>query len=190
MAKLMIWQNGNAKEVTFTAPEKLDRVLEENHVYAIHPCGGRGVCGKCEVTLSGDVSQPNQMEQKAGVRLSCQAVLLGDAAVWLPDTGTMEQIEFSGGAGEAVLRPMEGQLGCAVDIGTTTLAVKLYDLQTGECLAQSGMENPQRAIAADVMGRIQAAMEGQSETLQRQVLSALSCPTIVAYLSPTCRILV
>lgn len=173
MAKLTIWQNGIATEAVFSAPEKLDRVLEENHIYAIHPCGGRGVCGKCEVTLSGDVSQPNQMEQKAGIRLSCQAVLLGDAEVWLPDTGTMEQIEFSGGTQDAALRPMEGRLGCAVDIGTTTIAVKLYDLKTGECLAQSGMENPQRAIAADVMGRIQAALEGQADTLQQQVQLAL-----------------
>ena len=41
------------------------------------PCGGRGVCGKCAVKLSGAVSAPNEAEQKAGTRLLCQAEVLG-----------------------------------------------------------------------------------------------------------------
>ncbi len=174
MAKLTIWRDGTSREAEFTAPERLEKVLAQENIHASRPCGGRGACGKCAVTLVGCVSEPNPMERKAGVRLSCQAVLLGDAEVWLTGEQTMEQIELSGTerfcGGKA---PMEGTLGAAVDIGTTTLALKLYDLQSGVLLGQSGIENPQRAVAADVMGRIQAAMEGGGDTLQRQVLKAL-----------------
>lgn len=176
MAKLIIWKNGSSREVEFTAPTSLDHVLQQDNIRVSHPCGGRGTCAKCTVTLAGCVSEPNPMEQKAGVRLSCQAVLLGDAEVWLREERTMEQIEISGTElfdGIEGLAPMEGKLGAAVDIGTTTLAVKLYDLSTGQFLGQSSMENPQRQIAADVMGRIQAALEGEGETLQRQILNAL-----------------
>ena len=176
MAKLIIWQNGTSWEAEFTAPAILDHVLEQKDIRIGHPCGGRGTCGKCKVTLAGCVSEPNPMEQRAGVRLSCQAVLLGDAQVWLSVDRAMEQIEVSGSekAGRIDrLHPMEGRLGAAIDIGTTTLALKLYDLKSGNCVGQSSMENPQRAVAADVMGRIQAAIEGGGELLQRQILKAL-----------------
>jgi len=176
MAKLIIWQNEISQVAEFSAPVKLEDVLEQNEIRISHPCGGRGTCGKCSVTLAGCVSEPNPMEQRAGVRLSCQAVLFGDAEVWLAKELTMEQIEISGAAsfdGVDNLAPMVGKLGAAIDIGTTTLALKLYDLSTGALLGQSSMENPQRRIAADVMGRIQAALEGEGETLRRQILEAL-----------------
>lgn len=176
MAKLIIWQKGISQEAQFSAPAKLDYVLEQKEIRISHPCGGRGACGKCSVTLAGCVSEPNPMEQKAGVRLSCQAVLLGDAEVWLEEEQTMEQIEISGTEsfeGMERLNPMEGKMGAAVDVGTTTLALKLYDLSSGKLLGQSSMENPQRGIAADVMGRIQATLEGEGETLHRQILNAL-----------------
>lgn len=176
MAKLIIWRSGISREVEFTAPTSLDNVLQQENIRTSHPCGGRGACGKCTVTLAGCVSEPNPMEQKAGVRLSCQAVLLGDGEVWLAEERTMEQIEISGTEsfdGMEILAPIEGKFGAAIDIGTTTLALKLYDLSTGVLLGQSSMENPQRGIAADVMGRIQAALEGEGETLKRQILKAL-----------------
>jgi uncharacterized 2Fe-2S/4Fe-4S cluster protein (DUF4445 family) len=41
-------------------------------------------------------------------------------------------------------------------------------------LGESAMENPQVQVAADVMGRIGAAMDGQLVVLQKQVLDAIS----------------
>jgi len=183
MAKLIIWQNEVSQVVEFTAPAKLDEILRQNEIRISHPCGGRGTCGKCKVALTGCVSEPNPMEERAGARLSCQAVLLGDAEVWLSEESAMVQIEISGRENENSidkLNPMEGRLGAAVDIGTTTLALKLFDLKTGECVGQSSMENPQRAVAADVMGRIQAAMEGESERLKRQIREAIDHLLILA----------
>lgn len=174
MAKVIIWQNGISREVEFTAPAKLDDILEQNEIRISHPCGGRGSCGKCRVTLAGCVSGPDSIEQRAGVRLSCRTVLLGDAEVWLPEERAMVQIEISEAENIESDDPMPGHFGAAVDIGTTTLALKLFDLQTGACIGQSSAENPQRAIAADVMGRIQAAMEGHGELLQKQIVDALN----------------
>lgn len=57
------------------------------------PCGGRGSCGKCRVSvLAGEVSEPTASERAAlsaeeldsGVRLACQTRLLGDATIELP----------------------------------------------------------------------------------------------------------
>jgi uncharacterized 2Fe-2S/4Fe-4S cluster protein (DUF4445 family) len=49
----------------------------------------------------------------------------------------------------------EQLLGAAVDIGTTTLALYLCDLTTGETLAVETDMNPQIAFGEDVMSRIQ-----------------------------------
>ena len=173
MAKLTIVRDGKSQEFTFTAPMLLDQALEQAGCSIPRPCGGRGVCGKCAVALEGAVSEPNEAEQKAGTRLSCQAMLLGDARVTLADSRRTEQIAVHGIDTPIELSPMEGRLGAAVDIGTTTLALKLYDLQTGSLLGDAAMLNPQTSVAADVMGRISAALDGQLEKMRRQIVDAI-----------------
>jgi len=55
-------------------------------------------------------------------------------------------------------------LGLAVDIGTTSLAVYLCDLDTGEVLATGSMVNPQVAFGEDVMSRISYTMTNPQGT--------------------------
>jgi len=45
-------------------------------------------------------------------------------------------------------------LGLAIDVGTTTLAVHVLDLETGADLGAAAARNPQRAFGADVISRI------------------------------------
>ena len=173
-SKLTVRQGQQARSLSFQAPERLSRVLEMGGVSLAHPCGGRGKCGKCRAVITGSVSEPNEQERAFGARLMCQAVLLGDAQVSIPREADLEQIEL-GGCGEVFpLDAMPGRLGAAIDIGTTTLAVRVYDLTTGKMLGQLGAENPQRAFAADVMGRISAALAGNGQTLREQITDGLS----------------
>jgi uncharacterized 2Fe-2S/4Fe-4S cluster protein (DUF4445 family) len=44
--------------------------------------------------------------------------------------------------------------GLAMDLGTTTIVLRLLDLETGELVADSSFENPQRFGGSDVMARI------------------------------------
>ena len=64
-------------------------------------------------------------------------------------------------------------LGAAVDIGSTTVVARVYDLSTGELVRQTSAFNPQRRIAADVMGRISAAMDGRLDELRDDVRAAV-----------------
>ncbi|MGN0563774.1 MAG: 2Fe-2S iron-sulfur cluster-binding protein, partial [Candidatus Heritagella sp.] len=159
MSTLTLWQNGHTRELNFQKTPLLREVLAEAGIPLDHPCAGRGICGKCAVEITGEISPPNEAERRAGHRLACQIMLLGDARVWLPESGA-DRVEISGAAVYAE-NPMEGQWGAAVDIGTTTLALKLFNLKSGAMLAARGEINPQRSVAADVMGRIGAALEGQ-----------------------------
>ena len=54
----------------------------------------------------------------------------------------------------ALLKPDEHYYGLAVDIGTTKLAIYLYDLETGEEVDKVGEMNPQIAYGEDVISRI------------------------------------
>ena len=56
--------------------------------------------------------------------------------------------------------------GLAVDLGSTTIAAHLCDLQTGEVLASSGLMNPQIRFGEDLMSRVSYSMmnpEGAQE---------------------------
>jgi uncharacterized 2Fe-2S/4Fe-4S cluster protein (DUF4445 family) len=44
--------------------------------------------------------------------------------------------------------------GLAMDLGTTTVVVRLFDLETGELIADTSFENPQRFGGSEVMSRI------------------------------------
>ena len=81
-------------------------------------------------------------------------------------------IAESGVAALPALMRREG-LGAAVDIGSTTIVARVYDLATGELLRQASTFNPQRRIAADVMGRISAAMNGRLDELRDDVRAAV-----------------
>jgi uncharacterized 2Fe-2S/4Fe-4S cluster protein (DUF4445 family) len=57
--------------------------------------------------------------------------------------------------------------GLAMDLGTTTVVIRLLNLETGEIVADASFENPQRFGGSDVMSRIQFDTEDKSKLLQR-----------------------
>jgi len=64
--------------------------------------------------------------------------------------------------------------GLAIDLGTTTVVIRLLNLETGEVIADSSFENPQRFGGSDVMARIQYDTEDRTKTLQRTLVGYLS----------------
>ncbi len=64
--------------------------------------------------------------------------------------------------------------GLAIDLGTTTVVIRLLNLETGEVVADSSFENPQRFGGSDVMARIQYDTEDRTKTLQRTLAGYLS----------------
>jgi uncharacterized 2Fe-2S/4Fe-4S cluster protein (DUF4445 family) len=57
--------------------------------------------------------------------------------------------------------------GLAIDLGTTTIVIRLIDLETGEMVADSSFENPQRFGGSDIMARIHYDTIHRSKLLQR-----------------------
>lgn len=119
-------------------------------------CGGRGICGKCEVIL-----------HLGGEKvLACQYRIERDLVITIPVSSRFfEQKILAEGVETAGIQPdiyekylkiqPEGQiLGVAVDIGTTTVVAKLIDMTSGRCLATEAALNPQTQYGDDVVSRI------------------------------------
>ncbi len=144
------------------------------------PCGGKGRCGKCRVWASGHLSAPDanelavltEDELRRGIRLACCCFCLGDAQVRPAWQDSVSQICASGIPEGPAELPMFQRLGAAIDIGTTTLAARLYDARG--LLAEAAAPNPQRIYGADVISRIGSAMAGQGAALAKCIREALS----------------
>ena len=163
-----VWVNGIAQNVPFGT--LLSVVLS----HAPHPCGGKGVCGKCRVRATGALSALSKEEERHltpfeiadGMRLSCCARVEGECYVTL-STDSVMSVVTEGKVAATAPSPTFAAYGAAVDIGTTTIAARLYDT-AGRLLAQDGCVNPQIAFGADVLSRIQAAGEGADLTAPLQ----------------------
>lgn len=176
--------------LSFTKVAGVDENLKnflQRYVALPSPCGGVGACGKCAVTISSEQDVPitqqerdyfDEEELQEGQRLSCMQKVHEGMSVTVPyysskmqaavDTNfdiTAERLEIKDGK----------TLGIAVDIGTTTVAVYLYDLFSGKQLAQTSDMNKQKPFGADVISRIQFSMEHAdgTEQLQKAIASQL-----------------
>ena len=59
--------------------------------------------------------------------------------------------------------------GIAMDLGTTTIVLRLFDLESGEQIADTSFENPQRFGGSDVMARI--SYDGEHRGLLMRTLA-------------------
>lgn len=65
-------------------------------------------------------------------------------------------------------------LGLAADLGTTTVVLRLFDLESGEVVADTSFENPQRFGGSDVMSRIHYDTHHRGKLLQRTLAGYVS----------------
>ncbi len=76
--------------------------------------------------------------------------------------------------GEEIERSPGPIHGLALDLGTTTIVLRLLNLETGEVVADASFENPQRFGGSDVMARIHYDTHDHSKLLQRTLAGYLS----------------
>ena len=151
MAKITIRRSGE-EPVILEADDRdtLLDVLRRAGLAVNAPCGGNGKCGKCRV-------QVTSWNDKFEWVLACRTYVKRGMEILLP-------AEEQGGAicGEGSETALFGGgtgYGAAVDIGTTTVVLRMYDLLTGTALGIRRDWNAQRPYGADVVTRMQYTME-------------------------------
>ena len=125
------------------------------------PCGGHGTCGKCKVLVDG-------VEQ-----LACQTVVDRDMTVTLQEKTDRTNVLEAGLDITVPMTPVQSGYLLAFDIGTTTVVGYLLDEQ-GRELASSSMLNPQEPFGADVISRIQLALNGETDAMTACIREGLS----------------
>ena len=269
-------------QIECNAGDNLLELARRANVAIDAPCSGNGSCGKCKVKLiEGELEtfqsrHISDEEYNAGWRLSCNAKVLTDCTVWVPDIASAYQsrmktadlsspkeiaifedcqaalkasgIEFTNQFRSVVITMAEptlddtmpdnerftwaiqealgvanvqipfavmvklastlrehnwnvcvkGQLqgdtfqcmevcaptdtvivGCAIDIGTTTVTMVLVDLETGKILAKGSSGNGQTRYGADVINRIiEQGRPGGKKKLQDAIVKETLTPII------------
>ena len=131
------------------------------------PCGGNGRCGRCRVSI-GDTCDDKV--------LACTTRIDRDMTVTVPEKNRGKvvaekdhrKIELED------LTPLSGGLGLAVDIGTTTVALNIMDMDGGLELYAATDENGQRAVGYDVLARIQHAADGGTDEMRGMVVETIN----------------
>ena len=130
-------------------------------------CGGHGVCEKCEVVLRKGIFIVEGKEisvsspQKA---LACTSFTLGAGhEIEIPKSSLTDALPqclemFQSWLLPSSFPPRKGYA-AAIDVGTTTVAVGVVDLQTGRILATDSMYNAQLRFGDNVIARIAYATD-------------------------------
>ena len=168
MSRILAFQGENSFALEAAAGEPLLEVLRRGGVPLSAPCGGTGKCGKCRAEIARDGKRESV--------LACQYRVEGDCTVFVPELAG-GSICTQGAEESLPLTPGRHGLGAAVDLGTTTVAVRLYDLADGSLLGTDSAWNAQAAYGADVISRCQYVMEHKDglellrERIREQVFS-------------------
>lgn len=163
MFKVTVMLNKTEKE-TFSLYEETT-VHDFLSLHGLHhsaPCGGNGLCKKCKIKASGNLSLMEKSESEflsddeilKGIRLACCAVIKGDATIYLH--GEDFGMTYFESISPSNMGDRQTGYGIAFDIGTTTVAAYLFDLQSKEQLFCLSEENRQRMFGDDVISRISA----------------------------------
>ncbi len=152
-------------------------LIDVLHEFGVEfPCGGRGACGKCKVKLLEGEIEMNEIHQqkiqKLGLstewRLACHSACTADISLEIEQFNHLILVDES----EFEFVPQKG-FGVAVDLGTTTLVAQLIDLTTAKVLAVETMLNPQAKFGADLISRIQASINGNSDEMTRLIRQSI-----------------
>ena len=196
----------NGKVITCDSSQTLFDLAHEMFMSVPSSCKKQGKCKEClvEIKLGEEfLSSPTKQEKHLahGYRLSCQTFIVKEGTVKVENLKRSQiKIKESGIANlvnfklDPAIRKIDNRvflneifiaetsgelLGLVVDIGTTTVVVRLINVEEGKIKASASFENPQRFSGSNVMSRIAYDTEFGKNELKRIFTKHLS-ETILA----------
>ncbi len=145
MSSIEVSCGGKVHTVSVNDGETLLAALRKAGFSIPAACGGRGKCGKCRVKLNNVA------------RLACKVIPSDGDIVELPEAAGGTILTDTA----CITAPGSAQSGiaAAVDLGTTTVAVRIYDLKNAAELKTLSAWNKQAAYGGDVISRIRYTMD-------------------------------
>jgi len=213
MKKKTILFKPNHIRASFSGDMRVLDLASENNVRINQPCGGNGTCGKCRIKIKDASTVPTdrerllltQNELKTNIRLACQTLAEDGMIIYtrnqradiLKMLGFSTKIDKGNLLPEVCMENLEKQFdttaaggvyGIALDIGTTTLAASLVNLDTGETVANTDASNPQSAYGDDVISRISFAVQSPENVARLQAVVIAAVNKMIAELLEKARV--
>ena len=157
--------------------------LRREGFYLDGTCADRGVCGRCVVrVLEGRVGRPLESEAgilgkervEGGKRLACRLTVEGDMSLEVDPERILEWDK--GGRWKEVwdsplwdpgaFPPTGSGYGVALDLGTSSIAGALYDLDRAGPLDVKSAANPQAAWGEEIISRLGAARDDEATAIR------------------------
>jgi len=146
-------------------------------------CGKRGLCGGCEIELlEGTLDVGGKSVSAPATVRACLAKPAGDATLSIPARSRMEHRPQIGDTFRIdvpaahqpifMVEPGLRDTAFAIDIGTTTVAVLLVDLETGDSLSRASGFNQQIRFGDNVLTRIEACRDPKALDAMRSAIVA------------------
>jgi uncharacterized 2Fe-2S/4Fe-4S cluster protein (DUF4445 family) len=157
---ITIAADGAEKYLNAGTGELISTALARYGIGVDMPCGGGGRCGKCVVSVNGEMC------------LACQTKVERDIRVELTRQDGIQNIAVGEIQQSPPLNPIFSQFGISVDIGTTTVCASLLDKSGGVYTAVG--KNPQASFGADVISRIEKALAGNGKDLAKCIRCAIA----------------
>lgn len=148
-------------------------------------CQMQGKCKECMVEVTEGMEclsdrVPEERHLSGNFRLSCRTLVTSDRGHVRCHTMRRGHMRIERSAeglptrARDIDRPAAAAHGIAMDLGTTTIVLRLFDLATGELIADASFENPQRFGGSDVMSRIHYDTVHTGKLLRRTLAGYLS----------------
>ena len=166
-------KQGKCKECVVEVTEGMD-LLSERAAAEKHLKGNFRLSCCCRLVQDAGVVRCHTM-RRGSLRIEHQAFHLpSQPPTWKPDpavTRAGDRVLLDGNEIARATGPLHG---LAMDLGTTTVVLRLLNLETGEVVADASFENPQRFGGSDVMARIHYDTEDGTHLLQRTLAGYLT----------------
>lgn len=181
-------------EYTCTAGETLLSVLQKLGFVPDAVCGGKGICGACAIQFVKEAPIPSPAERsffsaeqlRDGMRLACRIQVTKDLHLAEPFYRKQPDILFGKLDMVKMQEVDEGEVIIAVDLGTTTIAMELRSLANGQVLGQYAALNPQRKFGADVISRMEKALQSDADAKELKNLVTEEIEKGITYFKVLC----
>jgi uncharacterized 2Fe-2S/4Fe-4S cluster protein (DUF4445 family) len=196
----------SGRRIKATNGQTLFQALARAGIQLRSECGGKGDCAKCLVRIRKEpdtqqhrpaVKDPGRQPSPLVEHLACQTEIQGNLTIDIPYTSLAPAeviakptlIRRFGPTGTAPNPAItRSGYGLAVDLGTTTIAQFLCDVDQGEVLTSGSVRNPQLIFGDDVVSRISSVASDHANLARMQKLVVAAIQECTESLAQQCGI--
>ncbi|WP_281531918.1 ASKHA domain-containing protein [Anaerocolumna aminovalerica] len=187
------------KKIQINAGSNLFHAAMENGIDFGGVCSGNRTCGKCKAMITkGNNRKYSKEERKllteeernSGIRLTCCFTITEDTCVIISGKKekqsqvSRKEDKIEDSFGNLLTNSLAKEhYGIALDIGTTSVAARLWNLDRKEFIDEISTKNPQSLYGADVITRITYANSSGDNVRRLAYLIRECCNTLLLRLS-------